>query len=360
MSAPPDRPRAAPPARPLLVLTSLVLRAHVLMLQAAPSEWSAPTGARQTPPRPLVTRTIAIKPEQAPTSVAPAPALTRPPVIRPSARQAVSNRAPALAESKNIATETVADAATALTAPPASDAPAPPSPPAPVAAVESAAPPIPGARIALTIPGSVRLKYAMTGRSKNLDYSASAELDWLQDGQTYDAKMVVSALFLGARSMTSSGRITADGLAPTRFLDKSRSERAAHFEAEKGKIIFSANTPDAPWSRGAQDRLSVFMQLGSLLAGDPASHPAGSTLSLYTVGPREADTWVFTVGAPETLSLPIGQMAAIKLTRKPQRDYDQTVEIWFAPGMDYLPVRSRITQQNGDFVDPQLRGAEKP
>ena len=360
MSAPSNRPTAAPPARPLLVLTALVLLAHVLMLQAAPAEWSAPTENRQPPPRPLVTRTIAIKPERAGPAVAPAPPLASQPVIRPPARKSASIRPLAVAESENIAIESVANSTPVATAPPASDAPAPLVPPAPVAAAEAATPPTPGARIALTIPGSVRLKYAMTGRSKNLDYSASAELDWLQDGQTYDAKMVVSALFLGTRSMTSSGRLTADGLTPTRFLDKSRSERAAHFEADKGKIVFSANTPDAPWSRGAQDRLSVFMQLGSLLAGDPASHPAGSTLSLYTVGPREADIWVFTVGATETLSLPAGQMVAVKLTRKPQRDYDQTVEIWFAPAMDYLPVRSRITQQNGDFVDQQLRAAEKP
>jgi hypothetical protein len=214
--------------------------------------------------------------------------------------------------------------------------------------------------VALTIPGSVRLKYAMTGRSKNLDYTASAELDWLQDGQTYEAKMVVSALFLGSRSMSSSGRITADGLTPTRFADKSRSERAAHFQADKGKISFSANTPDAPWLRGAQDRLSVFLQLGSLLAGDPAKYQPGSTLAVYTVGPREADTWTFAVGENETLRLPPGDMHTVKLTRQAQRDYDQTVEIWFAPSLDYLPVRSRITQQNGDFIDQQLRGTEKP
>lgn len=200
----------------------------------------------------------------------------------------------------------------------------------------------------------------MTGRSRNMDYSAFAELDWLQDGQNYDAKMVVSALFLGSRSMSSSGRITADGLAPTRFLDKYRSERAAHFEPEKGRISFSANTPDAPWLRGAQDRLSVFLQLGSLLAGDPGSYPLGSKVSLYTAGPREVDTWIFTVEAEEKLNLPAGEIAAIKLTRKPQRDYDQTVEIWFAPAMDYLPVRSRITQQNGDFIDQKLRTTEKP
>ena len=131
-------------------------------------------------------------------------------------------------------------------------------------------------------------------------------------------------------------------------------------EEDKGKISFSANTPDAPWLRGAQDRLSVFLQLGSLLAGAPASYPVGSSVSLYTAGPREADTWTFTVESEETLQLPAGEAATLKLTRKPQRDYDQTVEIWFAPSMSYLPVRSRITQQNGDFVDQQLRVVEKP
>jgi hypothetical protein len=172
--------------------------------------------------------------------------------------------------------------------------------------------------------------------------------------------MVVSALFLGSRTMSSSGRITADGLAPTRFSDKARSERAAHFEADKGKISFSANTPDAPWLRGAQDRVSVFVQLSSLLAGDPAKYPVGSTVSLYTAGPSDANTWTFTVEAEENLHMPVGEVSAIKLTRKPQRDYDQAIEVWFAPALAYLPVRNRITQPNGDFIDQQLRAAEKP
>jgi len=47
-------------------------------------------------------------------------------------------------------------------------------------------------------------------------------------------------------------------------------------------------------------------------------------------------------------------MAALKLTRKPRKEFDQKVEIWFAPSLGYLPVRSRITQQNGDFIDQQL------
>ncbi|OOG45189.1 hypothetical protein B0B52_05080 [Polaromonas sp. A23] len=345
------------PAKPLIVLTSLVGLAHVLLLQAAPLEWGA-VPAPQVTPRAFITRTLEIKPAAVTTPSTPPPATPTvrraPAKTRAPAPPAQQNTAPALVPPTPIAPELIANATPDTI--PVADTPST-TPSIPAAQPES---PLAGASTALTIPGSVRLKYAMTGRSKNMDYSAFAELSWLQDGQSYDAKMSASAFLIGSRSMSSSGRITADGLAPTRFLDKYRSERAAHFEADKGKISFSANTPDAPWLRGAQDRLSVFLQLGSLLAGDPASYPVGSKVSLYTAGPREADTWTFTVEAEETLSLPAGEVAAVKLTRKPQRDYDQTVEIWFAPSMEYLPVRSRITQQNGDFIDQQLRATEKP
>ncbi len=360
MTTPTARQAAALPARPLIALTSLVALAHVLLLQAAPLAWGPVPDPQATTPRPFITRTLEIKPAPAVAS-APAAQPVRPRPVRRSPPASQQNRAPALAAPALPAIESIApqtDDSLAPAGTPTATAAAPPEPLAPPPA--EAAPAPPAASIALTIPGSVRMKYAMTGRSKNMDYTAFAELDWLQDGQTYDAKMVVSALFLGSRSMTSSGRITGDGLAPTRFLDKSRSERAAHFQADKGKISFSANTPDVPWLRGAQDRLSVFLQLGSLLAGAPSNYPVGSSVSLYTAGPREADTWTFTVESEQTLKLPAGDAAALKLTRKPQRDFDQTVEVWFAPSMDYLPVRIRITQQNGDFIDQQLRVVEKP
>lgn len=369
MNAPSAQRRGALPARPLIVLTALVAAVHVLLLQAAPLAWGPPDSPAPRP-RPFITRTLEIKPEPAVTPVAAAPArkraIRRP--VQPARPALQENPAAALTPPAPTATELIASGDAISTDTQAGGNPPVETPGEPVAAAEAAPPapeaqappPLASASTALTIPGSVRLKYAMTGRSRNNDYSAFAELSWLQDGQNYDARMVVSAFFLGSRSMSSSGRITADGLAPTRFLDKSRSERAAHFEEDKGKISFSANSPDAPWQRGAQDRLSVFLQLGSLLAGAPARYPPGSTVSLYTAGPRQVDTWTFTVEAEEKLNLPAGDIDTLKLTRKPQRDYDQTVEIWFAPSMAWLPVRSRITQQNGDFIDQKLRAVEKP
>jgi hypothetical protein len=185
-------------------------------------------------------------------------------------------------------------------------------------------------------------------------------LAWNNAGSAYDARMTVSALFLGARSLSSQGQLGPEGLAPSRFSDKSKSEVAAHFEPDKGQISFSANTPTLPWVKGAQDRVSVFLQLGGMLAGQPERFAPGASISLYTVGPRDADTWTFLVEAEEKLELPMGTLHTLKLTRQPRREYDQKVEIWFSPALGYLPVRSKVTQHSGDFIDQQLRAINPP
>ena len=60
---------------------------------------------------------------------------------------------------------------------------------------------------------------------------------------------------------------------------------------------------------------------------------------------------LFTVGEAETLALPGGKLALIKLTRNPRQAYDQQMDIWLAPTLGYLPARIRITEASGDFVD---------
>ncbi len=207
------------------------------------------------------------------------------------------------------------------------------------------------------LPKPVQLNYEIQGQSRGLGYRATAVLDWQQDGSRYEARLVANVFFLGSRTLSSVGAITADGLAPMRFSDKARSEQAAHFQADKGKISFSANQPDAPWQRGVQDRLSVFFQLAGMLAGQPERFVAGTHVPVYTASARGADIWAFVVKETETLNLPAGTMPAIKLTRQSRRDHEQLVELWFAPTLSYWPVRIKLTQANGDFVDQQLAGA---
>ncbi len=404
---------AAPPWRTLGALALGVLLAHALVLRLPSSHFGlapepdrrgAPFATRSISPPPSMKSGAA--PEAVPAPDKPAAKTAAKPAVRTSKKpffkpkEVISHVAPAQSAINSVAnalpapqapdapspagtdgatasatptptpSTATSDAATALDAaeaPRAADdtptalAPAPAASAAAAGALAAQAPGPGQTRVAaMALPASARLDYQMSGSAKGLAYHAKGELAWQNNGGAYDARMTVSALFIGARIMTSTGQIGAEGLAPSRFSDKSRAEVAAHFDAAKGQIIFSANTPVLPWVKGAQDRVSVVLQLAGMLAGDPAGFPAGSLISMYTVGPRDADSWTFRVEGEELLALPYGELKVVRLSRQPRREYDQKVEVWYAPSLGYLPVRSRITQSNGDFVDQQLSALERP
>jgi hypothetical protein len=347
---------SSPGWRPLAALAALVVIAHALVLQASPAQLGSGADANA--------KTFTIRSIQA----TPAPAAVPAPVAAPKVVKSVktspkntSNQPPDQQIRAQAAPEIIAPAEPVSAPQAVAEIPVDSAASATPTQVVAAPAPSPETTpvTAISLPASVRLQYKVIGLSKNLNYHATAELNWKTDGDTYDAMMKVSAFLVGSRSMTSVGKITGSGLAPTRFADKFRSELAAHFEADKGKIIFSANTPDAPWIEGVQDRVSVFLQLAGMLATNPAGFPPGSNITFLTIGPREADSWTFIIEAAETLDLMNAPMLALKLTRKPRKEFDQKVEIWFAPSLGYLPVRSRITQHGGDFIDQQLTEISK-
>lgn len=210
------------------------------------------------------------------------------------------------------------------------------------------------------VPGSIRLNFDAVGKRGRFDYKAMGTLTWLQDGGGYDMTLEMGDWIIGKRVLSSTGKLGADGLAPTRFSDKFRSERAAHFDRTGHRITFSANTPQAALLPGAQDQLSIFAQLAAMVAGDPLGFPIGTVVDIQTAGPRDADQWIFAVEREEMLNLPGGQVPALKLIRKPGKDYDQTVELWLAPQLAYLPARIRITFANGDYLDQQWRSSSAP
>lgn len=345
-------------ARPLALLTLAVVAAHLLLLaQVDMRETRRPAGMRA-----LVTRVVNISPPQ--TSV-PAvvqqpvdPGSAPPPRVRPAPRA----RLPATAGTKPPIAEqpaSVPAAASAAGEPPSAAASAPPSlidiPPV---AAPTPAPVAPA--MAFAIPGSVRLKYSVNGQSRGQTWNLFGQLLWRHDGSQYEARLEYSAPLLPSRSQQSTGRITAQGLAPQRFSDKSRSEQATHFQHDSGTLVFSNNAPQQPLQPGMQDRLSVFLQLAAMLAADPVKFPAGTVITLPTAGTRDAQTWLFAVEGDEALDLPGGRVATRKLTRSPRGEYDIRVELWLGTAMDYVPVRIRLTQPNGDFVDQQWTSTDRP
>ena len=360
------------PKRVALWLALGVVVAHLVALEVV---GKAAVVNKTVFTKPFVTRSVALSrtedlvPATATQQIAPKP---RPPVrpkpVIPPVDSTVAS-VPTVSQMANVPAEPEPvkagpppkDVEVAQAAPPAlpaSAAPATAVPPGDTTA--SVAPSVPVTALALALPGSMRLKYNAEGLKDNLTYRARAEILWQHDGSQYEARMEVSAFLVGARVRTSTGKIGPEGLLPDRFSDKFRSEQAAHFERGKNKVTFSANTPDAPLLVGLQDQLSVLFQLASMLGGGPAKYPPGTDIVFETIGPRSPETWVIRVVGEELLNLPGGQAPSLKLTRLPRRDYDQTTELWLAPEFGYLPVRIKITDKNGDFVDQLWRSAEPP
>ena len=296
------------------------------------------------------------------------------PLALPNADEAA---APPATAASGATTSTTAPAPAAPEAPPASMAAAAAS--APLAAAASAsvtALPAADAAVALAqvatpkgaaapaynyvFPPSVRLKYDVAGSVKGFKYFVSGDLSWLHEGGNYTARLEISHFLLGSKVQTSKGSITARGLEPLRFGEKVRSEVAAHFERDKGKVSFSANTPDVPLLPLAQDQVSIFVQLAAMFAADGQAFAPGSKLVFQTISARGAEDWDFLLEPPERLKIQGKEFTAYKLVREHRADYDTRAELWLAPELEGMPLRIRLTQTSGDEIDMVWTRSQKP
>jgi hypothetical protein len=224
---------------------------------------------------------------------------------------------------------------------------------------DSLAPPwLANAKFVFPVPA--KLLYDVIGESKGIRYSADGELVWKHDGTNYSLLLDIRHVLLGSRSQNSTGQLSAQGVQPKRFGDKYKQEVAAHFERDKGLVVFSANSTPQVLQPGAQDRLSLFVQLGALLAGTPELRQAGQQIPFQVVAAKSSDQWAFQVDKEEVLNLPIGKLNTWKISRMPLKNYEQTAEIWLSPAHGYLPVKVRIAQTNGDVLEQQLRKVQAP
>lgn len=207
-----------------------------------------------------------------------------------------------------------------------------------------------------SLPPSALLSYKLTGQEKGLNYHASGALSWQRNDRAYAVSLSVKALLLGSRHWRSVGQINATGLAPSRFSDSWRSERAAHFDRPNQRIVFSSNAPSVPLQAGAQDQVSLYVQLASVMAQSGQRIQAGARLQIQTATVRDALPWLLTLEKMETLTLGGQSLETVKWVCQPRNRFDAQVEFWVSAAHDWLPARIRITQTSGSFIDLQLTG----
>ena len=275
--------------------------------------------------------------------------------MAPASEVEVSTAAPAASEPMPGLAPDLTDVAAAAAVPPAPPSDAHPVDPLPAFLDPTTVLPAP----AFEWPPSTRLSYRLQGHYRG-PVEGSARVEWLRSGTHYQVHLDVvigpSLAPLITRQMSSSGTLTAAGLVPRRYDELTRiAWRDARLEVihfDPWRIVLPGGR-EAPWLEGVQDAVSQFVQLTWRFTLDPTLLNPGRVLDVPLALPRRVDTWTYDVRAAETLWTPVGAIDAVRVQprRQPRAGGDLVAEIWFAPTLQYLPVRIVIRHDEETFID---------
>jgi hypothetical protein len=224
-----------------------------------------------------------------------------------------------------------------------------------VAPVASAA----SAPAAFEWPPSTRMSYRLHGNYRG-EVVGAAQVEWVREGSRYQVHLDVwigaQAAPLVGRRMTSDGELGEQGLSPRRYDEETR---ALFRELRRRTIVFEAdrvllpNGKQAQRQPGMQDAASQFVQLTWLFTTQPQLLRVGQRIELPLALPTNVDRWSYEVVDEVSLPTPFGAVQAFHL--RPRRELrpnrDLVADAWFAPSLQYLPVRMLIRQDAETYID---------
>lgn len=210
-------------------------------------------------------------------------------------------------------------------------------------------------------PENIQINYKLTGQERGLTYYASGFLKWQvkpanSSPRNYEAELRVRAFLIGSRVWRSQGVLMSDGLAPKRYSDSWRGEKAAHFDADLRTISFSGNAPSASLQVGAQDQVSLFIQMAAAVAAQ--NFKPGTELNIQTATARDAVNWRLTYKADEPIEVKGERLDTQRWVCLPRGKFDSQIEMWLSKSHGGMPVRIKITQVSGNFIDMEMSGTE--
>jgi hypothetical protein len=327
-----------------VLVVALLLHAFVLIWARY---WLQTPSVLDKLPPPFYTRVL--QPQ-----AAPAPPAVRAPRAAPRKRPAARriHAAPVALAPQSVAPDNPAASVPEPQAPSAGAAPEPEATDPATAASDAAAPPA----FFDNWPPDTRLSYALTGNYRG-ELHGSARVRWqrLFDGQQarYQTDIELSLGWVWpSMHLTSQGQITAQGLAPQVY-EEQIGERRRHARIDQDVQL--NNGQHKPRPNGVQDTASQFMELAHRFATSQPPLAPGGSLRLWLARPTGVDEWTYDLQDEETLYLPrLGAVQAVHA--KPRRLGNPgkntiSAEIWFAPSLQYLPVRILLTRDDNTSVD---------
>jgi hypothetical protein len=208
-------------------------------------------------------------------------------------------------------------------------------------------------------PPSTRMSYRLRGNYRG-EVVGAAQVEWVREGSRYQVHLDVwigaQAAPLVGRRMTSDGELGEQGLSPRRYDEETR---ALFRELRRRTIVFEAdrvllpNGKQAQRQPGMQDAASQFVQLTWLFTTQPQLLRVGQRIELPLALPTNVDRWSYEVVDEVSLPTPFGAVQAFHL--RPRRELrpnrDLVADAWFAPSLQYLPVRMLIRQDAETYID---------
>ena len=189
-------------------------------------------------------------------------------------------------------------------------------------------------------PGDTRLNYRVGGYFRG-DLHGSAKVEWLREEARYQTRIEIDLGLVGL-VMTSQGGVSQQGLTPFAFEEiRARKRRSVLLQ---DKIVLDDGR-QLPRPEGVQDTASQFVELSHRFSSGQVPLEVGASVSFWMARPGGVDYWTYDVAGKEMLKTPkLGDVEAFHL--KPRQLENPrgnvTAEMWFAPSLQYLPVRIRV------------------
>jgi hypothetical protein len=183
---------------------------------------------------------------------------------------------------------------------------------------------------------------------------------WQREGARYQVRVEVDLTFLASLVMTSQGEVGPEGLMPSVYEELRRGKPRGVRIGEREVML--ANGDILPRPPGVQDTASQFVELSHRFASGREPLEVGRAVSFWMARPGAVDRWTYDVVARETLRSPtLGDVEAFHLKPRPIANPrgNITAEMWFAPTLQYLPVRIRVNMGEEAFVDLLVEAIEQ-
>ena len=204
-----------------------------------------------------------------------------------------------------------------------------------------------------TWPADTLLSYRLGGNYRG-ELTGDARVQWQRDGARYQVRVNLDIGWFVSLVMTSQGEVTPAGLAPAAYVESLRKRRRAVVLGDQ--VVTLTEGARVPRPEGVQDTASQFVELAWRFQTGRAVLEVGRSVTFWMARPGGVDRWTYHVVGEETLYLPrLGPVQAFHLKPGPISNPRGSInaEMWFAPSLQYLPVRIRISL-GSDHISEQF------